>query len=182
MQASPRASRRSLLQKGLLFLAGVVGVGVAGEKIARAGSPSPSGVTKLALFGRQWHLFSQDRRRGELPVRGDRIATYGALHDANGKKVGEFYSTGFVLQNPLGSGPFGAANLEVHTFNLREGTIAGIGSAQPRGSAFAIVGGTGRYSGATGSYVARQRPLEMGGDGTAKFTLTLRFQEADHGR
>ena len=38
---------------------------------------------------------------------------------------------------------------------------------------FAIVGGTGKYLGVTGSYVARQNPLETGGDGTAEFTLTL---------
>ena len=36
-----------------------------------------------------------------------------------------------------------------------------------------MIGGTGRYAGATGSYVARQSLREHGGEGTAEFTLTL---------
>ena len=34
-------------------------------------------------------------------------------------------------------------------------------------------GDHGRFSGARGSYVARQRSRELGGDGTAEFNLTL---------
>lgn len=162
-------------------MAGALGVGVAGAKIAQANQSRSTGVTVLQLQGRQWHLLSQDRRRGELPVQGDRVATYGVLHDATQKKVGEFYASGFVLQNPLGSGPRGAASLEVHTFNLDDGTIAGIGSSQLGESTFAVVGGTGRYAGVSGSYMARQRPLEIGGDGTADFTLTLKMEEGQHG-
>jgi hypothetical protein len=40
-------------------------------------------------------------------------------------------------------------------------------------SVFAIVGGTGRYLGARGSYVARRLPVELGGDGSAAFTMTF---------
>ncbi len=40
-----------------------------------------------------------------------------------------------------------------------------------------ITGGTGF----TGSYVARQRPLELGGDGTAEFLLTVTVEEGRHG-
>ena len=35
------------------------------------------------------------------------------------------------------------------------------------------MGGTGRYAGARGTYVARQRRQELGGEGTAEFVLTL---------
>ena len=38
---------------------------------------------------------------------------------------------------------------------------------------FAIVGGTGRYAGARGTYLARRDPLEFGGDGTASFEIDL---------
>ena len=66
-----------------------------------------------------------------------------------------------------------AAGLELHTFDLDDGTILGIGPAGIHDKPFAIVGGTGRYTGASGTYVAKQSPRELGGDGTAEFTLTL---------
>jgi hypothetical protein len=179
MEGVPKASRRSLLRNGLLLLAGAVGLGVAGARatgVTRAGSVT----TTLKLSGKQWHLFATDRQRGEIPVKGDSVSTHGILHGPDGKKIGEFYSAGLVLGHPLGAGPLGAANLEIHTFNLSGGTIAGMGSANPGESVFAIVGGTGRYAGTSGSYVARQHPLELGGDGTAEFRLTLKTEEGTH--
>jgi len=100
---------------------------------------------------------------------------------APGEQVGEFYGSGHVLQNPLGALAVGAASLEVHSFNLADGTIAGVGSTRQGESVFAIVGGTGRYAGVSGSYIARQQPLEVGGDGTAEFTLTMKLEVAEHG-
>jgi hypothetical protein len=48
---------------------------------------------------------------------------------------------------------------------------------------FAITGGTGRFAGATGSYTAVQNPVEVGGNGTAKFQMTIRLagEEGSHG-
>ncbi len=181
MEGIPKASRRNLLRNGLLLLAGALGVGVAGARATRGTGASPPGARTLKLYGQAWHLFATDRRRGEVPVRGDSVSTHGTLHAADGVKVGEFYSAGMVLGHPLGAGPLSAGNLEMHTFNLMDGTIAGMGSALPGESVFAILGGTGRYAGATGSYVARQLPLELGGDGTAEFTLTLKLEEGTHG-
>ena len=44
-----------------------------------------------------------------------------------------------------------------------------------------MLGGTGTYAGATGSYLARQLPRELGGNGTAEFHLTLAGMEVGHG-
>lgn len=60
-----------------------------------------------------------------------------------------------------------------HTFKLRDGTIVGTGTAGRLEGVFAILGGTGRYAGARGTYVARQRHHEFGGDGAAEFVLTF---------
>jgi hypothetical protein len=180
MEGVPKASRRNVLRNGLLFLAGAVGLGVAGARASGVTGAGSSVTTTLRLSGKQWHLFATDRRRGEIPLRGDSVSTHGILHGPDGKKIGEFYSAGMVLGHPLGAGPLGAANLEMHTFNLLGGTIAGMGSATPGESVFAIVGGTGRYAGASGSYVARQHPLELGGNGTAEFRLTLKTEEGTH--
>jgi hypothetical protein len=69
----------------------------------------------------------------------------------------------------------------MHHFNLTDGTIIGMGTTQDfrdAESVHAILGGTGRYEGASGSYVARQSPLDLGGDGTAKFDFTITLRSA----
>jgi hypothetical protein len=56
------------------------------------------------------------------------------------------------LDVPGNHGPFAPAQLETHTFRLPGGTLVGMGTATPEGeSVFAIIGGTGRFPGATGS-------------------------------
>jgi hypothetical protein len=99
---------------------------------------------------------------------------FGELLDAaGGSKVGEFYAACFCTGSPFGNSPVAAANVEMHTLNLLDGTIVAMGSASTGENVYAIVGGTGKYAGASGSYVARQRPIELGGDGTAEFVVTL---------
>jgi hypothetical protein len=44
-----------------------------------------------------------------------------------------------------------------------------------------VLGGTGRFTGVTGSYVARQGARELGGDGTAEFRFTLAGLEGRNG-
>jgi hypothetical protein len=94
------------------------------------------------------------------------------LDRPGGVKIGEFFSALFALGSPFGTPD--ATQLEYHTFNLHDGTIIGLGTAGAGGeSEYAIVGGTGRFAGARGTYVARQRARELGGDGTADFRLNL---------
>jgi hypothetical protein len=184
-----RTSRRSALKHGLVALGGLVGVGVAGQTVggarADAAEGSPSAVSprlqRLTLYGRDWHSFSQVRPAGVLPTRGDRLLASGDLHFApDGEKVGEFHAAVFSLGPPGQVGPGGAGSLELHTFNLPDGSMVGTGTASPdvdREDTFAIVGGTGRYSGARGTCVARQGHREFGGDGTAELTLTFVAEE-----
>lgn len=174
------STRRSALKRGLLFLAGLAGLGAAGKGAlaaadsgdrsrARAGVP-----TQLVLYGHNWHGDSHGRRRGELPLAGDRITAHGDLLDRpDGAPVGEFYAAAFALGGPGGFHRVDAERLELHTFKLRDGTIVGTGTAGRLEGVFAILGGTGRYAGARGTYVARQRHHEFGGDGAAEFVLTF---------
>jgi len=161
-----RTSRRGVLGHGLALLAGIVGLGAA--EAAAAASPAP---TVLRLHGRPFHLHAPASRAGRAPAKGERLSAYGELLDRpDGRRVGHFTAAFFALDSPFA----GAASLELHTLHLEEGAIHGLGSAETGAEGhFAILGGTGRYAGVHGSYVARQRLRELGGDGTAEFQLTL---------
>ncbi|MEE9199790.1 MAG: hypothetical protein V3U26_08380 [Dehalococcoidia bacterium] len=186
MKGIPRTTRRNLLKQGTVMVAAVFGGVFGGMFTGRGGNagaapkeqPGPPSQTKLTLYGCHWHRCSQNLKRGEPLARGDQIATYGELLDrANGTKVGEFYSTGVHLRVPFGASPLAAASMEVHSFNLEDGTILGMGTSRMASAGgediYAVVAGTGRYAGARGSYTARQYPLERGGDGTAEFVFDL---------
>ena len=186
-------NRREALKRGVLLLGAAVGVGTAGKALTSgAGDSAPTATDtratkarQVTLHGRQWHISSTELKPGQLPDKGHRLLGQGELLEApGGEKVGEFYATSFGIDAPGRIGPDGVATLELHTFNLPGGTIIGTGTARASLDAedvFAIVGGTGQYLGARGSYVARQQPLEFGGDGTAQFTITLITEEAGDG-
>lgn len=170
-----RAKRRSILKSGAFVLAGAMGLGgLSREHVAEAASADGGGATTLILFGRQWQTYAADRQPGFVPVKGDQVAMYGEFTDTvGGQKIGEFYANCFCVDSPFGATPYAAANVEMHTLNLDGGTIIGMGSASAGENEYAIVGGTGRFLGARGSYIARQRPWGLGGDGTAEFVITL---------
>ncbi|MCC6178896.1 MAG: hypothetical protein IT305_26610 [Chloroflexi bacterium] len=181
-------TRRKLLGGGAALLAGALGAGVYGRRLTHAdpmpadamapGSTRPTVTTlDLRLYGRNWQVQSDAPRAAwARPSRGQRSLTFGELLDGAaeaGAKVGEFYATCTCVNAPFGAGPLAATYLEQHTLNLEDGTLTGMGTSQGEESTFAIVGGTGRYAGARGSYVARQSPTGRGGDGTAELVVSV---------
>jgi hypothetical protein len=180
MEGGPKASRRAILRHGVLAmgaLAGVVGLGSAAERV-RSGNllaQTAPGKPTLTLRGTDWHLLASGLKRGDLPKRGDQVSVSGTLSIAPATDaVGSFFASVQHLDSRVGHGSYATVQQETHTFQLPEGTLFGIGTTVPGADgAFAIVGGTGRYLGASGSYVAQQNPFETGGDGTAVFTITL---------
>ena len=173
---SLRQRKRGALAGAASGVAAVVGAALTARPAGAAAQRQVVGG--FSLSGRYWELFGQDHRAGAVLHRGERLAGCGELLSSpDGEKVGEFYSTCIFVAAPFGAGPQAALTVEHHTFNLDGGTISGMGTTtadNPDGeSVFAIVGGTGRFAGVTGSYVARQGFREMGGDGSADFTFTL---------
>ncbi|MDP9283026.1 MAG: hypothetical protein M3P38_13110 [Chloroflexota bacterium] len=161
-------TRRSAVSRALMALAGMAGIGAAG--VGGAKLVPPSEPSALVLHGRNWRTV--EGRLGELPTEGDRISVRGDLIDeTHGKPIGEFYAAGFAIGG--GSHPAHGERLELHTFKLRDGTIIGSGTAGQLEGTFAILGGTGSYASARGTYVARQRHQDFGGDGSAEFVLKL---------
>lgn len=177
--------RRALLSRGMLFLGGLIGAGVAG-KVAMGGETSSGeagpGVVALRLHGANWQATYPDRRRGVLPTPGQRSSVFGELFDEHDEqKLGEFYASSFRFGSPFGPSEAAAGSMELHQFNLADGSLIGVGTVgeiEGTHSVHAIIGGTGRYEGASGSYTAVQRPLELGGDGTADFEFSVILRSA----
>ncbi|MHB8577416.1 MAG: hypothetical protein ACYDCQ_19055 [Dehalococcoidia bacterium] len=166
--------RRGVIKRGLALVAGGLGLGaVAGRGTAAAAgaatAPMAPAPRSLTLLGRGFHLYGSDRPFGATPLRGDRVAAAGTLHDAAGSPLGEFHSAVFCTSSPFSPGAEPLAYLEQHTFKLADGLLIGTGLSGSGDDEFAIVGGTGAYLGARGSYTASQRPFDMGGDGNAEF-------------
>jgi hypothetical protein len=175
---SERRSRRSLLRRGGVAAAVGLGATIAGPTSWPAVRAQRG--TQLNLFGRGWHsnTFRPDREDVASPFpltqRGDQVVSWGALHNASGQRVGHFYGSAQVVYAPLSNNP--AATLEHHSFVIGDSSLFGMGTVparQNRPLEFAIVGGTGRYALSRGSYTMVQRPLELGGDGTAEFVLAI---------
>ncbi len=169
---SKSPERRTLLQRGLVLLTGALGVGVAARKVESGAAPAAKPDPTLRLHG----------RRGQAPSRlpgrsGARLVRYGDLLDGpDGRKVGEFFTSGFCLETPFGPQPAAPSNLEFQTFQLPDGTLFGIGAAGPGAErTLAILGGTGRFAAACGSYVEREITSASGHD-EVEFVLSLTSQ------
>jgi len=170
-EVSKSPERRTLLQRGLVLLTGALGMGAAMHRVeSAAAAPAPKAEPPtLRLHGRRGLASSR------LPGRsGERVVRYGELLDApNGKRVGEFFTSGFCLETPFGPQSAPASNLEFQTFVLPEGTLFGIGAAGPGAErTLAVLGGTGRFVSARGSYVEREVSSAAGRD-AVEFVLSL---------
>lgn len=161
-------TRRGMLKSGLELLAGAVGLGAAGPASALSALPD----TTLRLFATGLSTRAHGRPYGRPAKPDDRISSHGQLIDGPGSDpIGTFAATGVAIRSPFGDGP---STIEQHVFTLHDGTITGSGHADAGIGTFAVTGGTGRYTGARGSYAAVLSPYGLGGDGTARFDFTLR--------
>ena len=169
----PNAGRRTILKRGAIGAASVAALAVAATATQSSAksltSHKTDGATQMRLVGRSWHTDATK----SLPRKGDRYAVYGELHDGSGTKVGEFFSQNVGVDSPFQITGEGVGTFEIHTLTLPGGTIVGVGVGAGRERSYAIVGGTGKYTGARGSYLARQDTMGLGGSGTAELLLTL---------
>jgi hypothetical protein len=160
-RAVPVPSRRTILKGSALALAGVASWGASALTVGGAGGAKAP--TSLRLQGVRWRSGAAEPGRA-----GGR----GELLDAHGRPFGSFASTRLAVPTAAGAD---AAGAELQMFDLGDGSLFGLGTPAglDRPGTYAIVGGTGRYAGASGSYVSDQRPVDAGGDGTAEFEFTF---------
>ena len=167
----PNAGRRAILKRGAIGAASVAAVAVGANAAAATKTvamPATNGAHTLRFIGRDWHTDTK-----KLPGKGDQFSVYGELHAPGGGKVGEFFSTNVGVDSPFQITGQGVGTFEIHTLSLEGGTIVGVGMGTGLERSYAIVGGTGKYAGARGSYLARQDTYGLGGDGKAELLLTL---------
>ncbi len=161
---APTTRRRALGRIGLA-LAGTLGIG-AGSAAALRGSRPPStvardGQLRLHAAGlRTAPGFRHPRNAVAHP-----IDPFADLLDDRRQTVGSFRTA------TLGTG-------SLHTFELPHGLLLGLGAGGLEGTSHAVVGGTGRFAGATGSYTIAPAPELPGRSLTFAFTLTLPTLEA----
>lgn len=174
---STGTKRRTLLQRGLAVLAGGAAVASGTRWVAAASPPAPAPST-LTLYARHRPVVGPPSGLGGHQHGGDgRLVASGDLLDApNGRQVGTFYTNCFCLASPFGLQANAGANLEFHVLQLKDGTLfsmgagsAGAGSERP----FALVGGTDRYAGRSGSYIQRSIAGDGMGDDVRQLIVTF---------
>ncbi len=131
--------------------------------------PRLSGGRTLRLFGRG-RTVATSGKGGSRALR-----RFELLDGPDGARVGEFFASGFQLETAFGPLPAAPSNVELHTFRLGEDILFGIGAPSPRGKerTHAVLGGTGRFAGARGSYVERDIAGGAPGRGRVEFVVTL---------
>lgn len=166
---SPGATtgRRSLLQRGLALIGGVTAIGGGAWAVRDvAAAPAHRGPT-LTVYGRK------------RPVAGTneaQIMAFGELLDApDGNPIGEFHTNRLCMTTKQGMQSAAGSNLEFLLLQLKDGTVFGLrgGAARESILASAVIGGTARYAGASGSLI--ERPVEGGtrGHDLVEFVVTF---------
>jgi hypothetical protein len=153
---------------GLGAAAGITAGRAVSELTAQPASPPTTAAataaqTTLTLQAPQVRIESIGQQPGMLPPVDRPFAAHGVVSDANGAALGSFAIT------PLP----GAAALQLHSFELDGGTLLGLGVSTAGEGTFAVIGGTGRYQGVTGSYTARVGTDPSGRQASAEFKFNL---------
>jgi hypothetical protein len=177
--ASPPA-RRTFLKKLLLLLGGGAGLAAVapaapGGAVVPAGAQGPPAAPEsartLALHGR----WTPSTVFGAGQPSADRGVRRGVILDGpGGEALGELYANTFAQPGPFGPISPDSSPLELQTLCLRDGTLFGLGapvSGACEARAFAVLGGTGRFAGARGSYVERPTACDARGASAAEFTI-----------
>ena len=167
--------RRTLLQRGLVAAAAALGLGTGNGRASAPAEPGPApqppapeGGRTLRLYGRGRTVATGGKGTGSRSLR-----RFDLLDGPDGAPVGEFFASGFQLETAFGPLPAAPSNIELHTFRLGEDTLFGIGAPAPRGKerTHAVLGGTGRFAAARGSYV--ERDVEGGAPGRGRVELVV---------
>jgi hypothetical protein len=156
-------------------LGSALGLGVLERRATAEEVPAaPIGPTTLKLHGRRRPTPARGALNGKANA-GRTMRSGDLLDGPDGSLVGEFHANGFCLETALGLPAPAVSSLEFQTFQLSDGTLFGVGAPGGAGSerTWAVLGGTGRFAGARGTYVERDLSVAPVGRGAVEFILTL---------
>ena len=159
--------RRSLLQRGLALLGGATAIATGAWAARDVGAAPERRGPMLKVYG---------RKRPVAGATDTQVRSFGELLDApDGRPIGEFHSTCFCFATREGVQPAAGSNLEFHVLQLKDGTVFGLrgGSTTESPMASAVIGGTARYAGASGSLVERSVEGGTRGHDLVEFVVTF---------
>jgi len=166
MATTWRPSRRSVLTT-VLAATGLAGSGVA-SKLGTDGSGSGSSpadddeaVGVPTLYLDHYSMHTGDRSRGAQRKQGDQTVLRGTLTTADGDRFGEVFASALTMPGPVEHDTPQTSRLEIQNFQLRDGTILGMGTAFAQidvPNVYTIIGGSGRYAGVRGGYTFDHNP------------------------
>jgi hypothetical protein len=133
----------------------------------------PSGLVVIASNLRISSAGRAAPTPGESPLLSAELAIEGS------DITGSLHGVCLVIGSPGGVGVAAPTSIETHHFVFPDGTLVGTGTASLDDSDdhFVVLGGTGAYAGASGSYAATERHLGLGGDGSAIYRFALLPQQ-----
>lgn len=154
---SKGTGRRTLLQRALALMVGGVAFG-SGVRLSR-GSPVAADAapgSSLIVYARTRPFVVPPTGGAPVTAAGTQMSSGELLDAPDGKSIGSFVTNCLCV---VGGAAHNVAHptLEFQALQLKEGTLYGMcAGATPDGAkAHAIVGGTGRFAGARGTYVER---------------------------
>lgn len=172
-------SRRNVLARGLYAIAGAAVAGTAilsrsdSTQSAAATSPttadsgaaaaSAAGPLTMSMYVRDVRFTNPGLKPGKLPDFGSTMSPKGRLESPAGDHLGRF-SSGIL--------PGSDGQVAVQRFTFSDGSLIGMGSGDLNGEEYAVVGGTGRFAGAIGSYVVTLHAGRSGRDAAFAISLT----------
>jgi hypothetical protein len=153
----PVWTRRAALKSGLTATVGALGLAaVADPSVNALGSPAPAGIrpSRLALRLAAGSQGVAGKRAVHRRLRGDAAYADGELTHLDGRPAGAFASSSGVVGHSGRHAPSAIQSVCLHVFKLADGQLigAGAGHSDSLVGEFALLGGTGRYSGVRGSY------------------------------
>ena len=172
---STGTKRRALLQRGLALLAGGAAMAGGTRWVRAASPPRPAPLTTLTLYTRPRPIVGLPGGAGHPHVPDGRLVAAGDVFDApDGARIGTFYSNCFCLDSSFGPETGAASNLEFQVLQLNDGTLFSIGAGGGVAERpLAIVGGTNRYAGRSGSYIERAVAGQGNGDDVRELFVTF---------
>ena len=187
MTSSKKPSRRALLG-GFLAATGLAGTGLAARFVPltpgdgssadrEPGTPGTRAVHSATYFLDQYTVHGAGTA-GERH-KGDQSLLRGTLITAAGDRAGELFASAVTMPGPVDQDSARTPRMETQNIHLSDGTILAMGTVFARAdipNIYTVVGGTGRYAGATGTYRFDDNPLVARRDGRATIILDLTIE------